>query len=116
MYTKGDTVTITRGKAKGQATILSEGPDDSGSYAVRTTAGEFAVVSDKAIKAPVESTIGEGKLAAELNTLVGDLQGADVARLEAFIQRLSGDMPGLAARISWPAEDANEIRRPYDAV
>lgn len=111
MYSIGDMVTITRGKAKGQAKILTE-IDKNLSYAVQTEDGKIAVVSDKAIKAPVESTIGEGKLAAELNTLVGDLQGADVARLEAFIQRLSGDMPGLAARITWPAEEAEpEIQR-----
>jgi hypothetical protein len=112
MYANGDTVTISRGKHRGPATVISEA-DSAGQYAVRTKDGLVTVVKADNLKAPMESTIGENKLAAEIQTAAQD--AADVVNasgvydvLQALVSRLSGDMPGLGARISWPAESAGE--------
>lgn len=108
MFNVGDKVTIRRGKGGSQvATVVAE-PDQDGQYAVRTDAGQLRLVKADNLKAPAESTIGEGRLAAEIQTAVGDMDVTTSAQdiLMALVSRLSGDMPGLAARISWPAESA----------
>ena len=104
MFQQGDKVTIRRGKGGSQAATIVTEADQDGHYAVRTDAGQLRLVKADNLKAPDESTIGEGRLAAELNTLIVDLDRADVGRaeVEAFVARISGDMPGLAARLSWP--------------
>lgn len=104
MFSEGDKVTITRGKAKGPATIVSSAAE-RGEYAVKTEDGALVVVKAESIKAPMESTIGEARLADEIQTLVQDLSGYDAdGQLQSFVSRLSAGMPGLGARISWPAE------------
>ena len=107
-YSINDTVTIARGKNRGPATIISEA-DTAGQYAVRTKDGLVTVVHGDNLKAPQEATIGENKLAAEIQTFVNDLDthgsGDPVTIAQALVSRLSGDLPGLGARISWPASE-----------
>jgi hypothetical protein len=106
MFNVGDKVTIKRGKGGSQvATVVAEA-DQDGQYAVRTDAGQLRLVKADNLKAPAESTIGEGRLAAEINTLVGDSHQDDMGAIRLFVLRLSAEMPGLAARIAWPAESA----------
>lgn len=105
MFNPGDTVTISRGKNRGPAEVVAHG--DNG-YAVKTQNGAIVVVNDDNLKAPVESTIGEGRLAAEIQTTAHD-ESDDPAVLDALaklVSRLSGDMPGLGARISWPMAES----------
>lgn len=112
MFNDGDTATISRGKYRGQkATIL--GPADNDQYPVKLSDGGYAVVNAGNLKAPAESTIGEGRLAAEINTMISDMyaDGQDTGWVRSFVSRLSGDMPGLGARISWPGQSADEIQR-----
>jgi hypothetical protein len=108
MYNEGDKVTISRGNYRGQeATII--GPAENEEYPVKLAAGGYAVIKASNLKAPQESTIGEGRLAQEIQTALNDLQpiGNGEGVLQALVSRLSGDMPGLGARISWPAESAD---------
>jgi hypothetical protein len=104
MFNPGDKVTIKRGKGGSREAEVMTPADASGQYAVKLPDGEMRLVKADNLKAPAESTIGEGKLAAEIQTAAGDspqiqeVQGA----LQALVSRLSGDMPGLGARISWP--------------
>lgn len=109
MFNEGDKATVTRGKAKGEVTILAAA--ENGQYAVRDANGGLHVVKADSIKAPAESTISEGDLAREINTLVQDAANADqdaMACVHPFVQRLASVMPGLGARIAWPAESASE--------
>jgi ribosomal protein L24 len=108
VFQVGDKVTVMRGKLKGgRAEILSPA-DPEGQYAVRMDTGALAVLNAVNLKAPAESTIGEAKLAAEISTLIGDLDAHNVRlddEVQAFVSRLSG------ARISWPVQSADEIQR-----
>lgn len=113
MFEVGSKVTVVRGKLKGAEVEILSPADPEGQYAIKVISTGLVAVSNAVnLKAPAEATIGEAKLAAEISTLVSDLYGYDADdRLQAFVSRLSGDMPGLGARVSWPAEDQNEIQR-----
>lgn len=106
MFSVGDKVTIRRGKGGSQEGTIKVAAQNGQEYGVETADGNLRVVKADNLKAPAESTIGEGRLAAEIQTAVTDTAFDDTAQdaLRALISRLSGDMPGLAARISWPAE------------
>lgn len=116
MFEVGTQITVTRGKNRGK-TAKTLGPADSGgNYAVQFEDGTYGLVNSTSLKAPAESTIGEAKLAAEIQTAAQDavhFQGETAAMdvITALVSRLSGDMPGLGARISWPAEGPNDIHR-----
>lgn len=102
MFSANDKVTISRGNHRGQeATIM--GPAEDGQYPVRLAKGGYAVIKDSNLKAPQESTIGEAKLAAEIQTAAQDESDSPAVlnALAKLVSRLSGDMPGLGARISW---------------
>jgi hypothetical protein len=113
MFNPGDKVTIKRGKGGSQEAEILTAADASGQYAVKLPDGSMRLVKADNLKAPVESTIGEGRLAAEIQTAIGDMDVTTSAQdiLQAFVSRLSREMPGLAARVSWPAESADEIQR-----
>jgi hypothetical protein len=109
MFSENDKVTVTRGKAKGEATIIAAA--ENGQYAVRGADGGLHIVKADSIKAPQESTIGEAKLAAEIQTLIADTDGQADTQLQGFVNRLQDVMPGLGARIAWPVQSADEIQR-----
>ena len=107
MFSEGDKVTVTRGKAKGEATIIAAA--ENGQYAVRGADGGLHIVKADSIKAPQESTIGEAKLAEEIQTLINDVDGHGVdAQVQGFVNRLQDVAPGLGARVAWPAQGASE--------
>jgi hypothetical protein len=107
-FNPGDKVTIRRGKNRGPAAIVEGSGDD---YAVKTDAGRLVIVKAENIKAPDESLIGEGRLAAEIQTAAqDDSDDPDVLdALTRLVSRLSVDMPGLGARISWPLSEGRIV-------
>lgn len=112
MFNQGDTVTISRGKFRGPATIVTGA--DNGEYAVKTQSGHLTIVKAENLKAPAESTVTESRLAAEIQTLSADESDSPEVQhaLAKLVSRLSGDMPGLGARISWPmVDEPDEIQR-----
>lgn len=104
MFETGNVATVMRGKLRGhEVEILGPAVDES--YPVKIKEGGYAVINAVNLKAPAEGTIGAGRLAAEIQTAVGDAQTQDArSTLAAFVSRLEADIPGLGGRISWPAE------------
>lgn len=107
-YTTGQTITVMRGKTRGQTAEVIGVDAPNKQYAVKYADGTYGVVNAVNVKTPTEDTIGEARLAAEIQTLAHDLAGdADSATgldlAKALVSRLSADLPGLGARISWPA-------------
>ena len=106
-HTVGQTVTVMRGKTRGQTAEVLGVDAEHQQYAVKYADGTFGVINAVNVKEPTEDTIGEARLAAEIQTAAQDIENdadpADV--LQAMVSRLSRDLPGLGARISWPAQD-----------
>jgi hypothetical protein len=114
MFDTGTKATITRGKYRGKVAEILSAADPEGQHAVKLEDGTVAVVNASNLKAPDEATISEAKLAAEIQTAAGDESDnpSVLNALAKLVSRLSGDMPGLGARISWPmAEGPDEIQR-----
>lgn len=106
MFEVGNKVTVLRGKERGKTAEILAPADPDGQYAVKLDSGQVAVLNGANLKAPAEATIGEAKLAAEIQTALGDIEVTSSAQdiLMALVSRLSRDMPGLGARVSWAAE------------
>jgi hypothetical protein len=105
-FTNGQTVTVMRGKTRGQTAEVIGVDTEHKTYAVKYADGTFGVINAVNVKAPTEDTIGEAKLAAEIQTLAADLAGSGFSdNVQALVSRLSSDLPGLGARISWPASE-----------
>jgi uncharacterized protein with FMN-binding domain len=105
-YTAGQTITVMRGKTRGQSAEVLAVDSERKAYAVKYPDGTLGVVNAVNVKAPTEATIGEAKLAAEISTLLSDVSDDGVAgQVQAFVSRLEADLPGLGGRISWPAAE-----------
>jgi hypothetical protein len=106
-FTTGQTITVMRGKTRGKVAEVIGVDAENKTYAVKYEDGTFGVINAVNVKVPTEATIGEAKLAAEIQTILNDSAGArgedTRSALQAFVSRLSADLPGLGARISWPA-------------
>ena len=105
MFEIGDKAAVMRGKDRGKSAEILAPADPEGKYAVKLDNGTVAVINAVNLKAPAEGTIGAGKLAAEIQTAVGDIEVTSSAQdiLMALVSRLEADIPGLGGRISWPA-------------
>jgi hypothetical protein len=102
-FAKGQTITVMRGRTRGAQAEVIDLDTENKTYAVRYADGTLGVINAVNVKAPTEDTIGEAKLAAEIQTLAADLAGSGYSdNIQAFVSRLSSDLPGLGARISWP--------------
>jgi hypothetical protein len=108
-FTTGQTITVMRGKTRGKTAEVIAVDTTNKTYAVRYADGTLGTVNAVNVKAPAEDTIVEAKLAAEIQTAVNDAGGdggwATIESLQALVSRLSSDLPGLGARISWPVSD-----------
>lgn len=65
-YKSGDTITISRGKLRGETGTVLDVDNDKQEYAVKTSAG-LRVVSFSAVKAPVEQTFTRSELETVLD-------------------------------------------------
>ncbi len=103
-FTAGQTITVMRGKTRGKTAEVIAVDTTNKTYAVRYADGTLGTINAVNVKAPTEDTIGEAKLAAEIQTAAQDLanDAAPEDVLQALVSRLSSDLPGLGARISWP--------------
>jgi hypothetical protein len=103
-YTAGQTITVMRGKTRGQSAEVLAVDSERQTYAVKYPDGTLGVVNAVNVKTPTEATIGEGKLAAEISTALADAGNDETYGILAhLVSRLSADLPGLGARVSWPA-------------
>jgi hypothetical protein len=104
-YTVGQSIVPARGKTRGKTAEVIGVDAEHKTYAVKYADGTFGVVNAVNVKAPTEDTIGEAKLAAEIQTAATDWNAGESGQdvLQALVSRLSADLPGLGARISWPA-------------
>jgi hypothetical protein len=97
----GDTVTIRRGKLKGQSgTVLKVG--GNGGVALEHTDGTISIQAMTNLRAPEEATIGAGALAEAFqeSAVVLVHERNALAALQHVANRLTNDLPGLT--IEWP--------------
>lgn len=114
MFEIGDKATVMRGKYRGRQAEILTTADTDGQYAVKLDNGVLDIQNATNLKAPAEGTVGAGKLAAEIQTAVNDLnnipgvgqQAQDV--LQALVSRLETEIPGLGGRISWPVDTSDD--------
>lgn len=105
-YTTGQTITVMRGKTRGKTAEVIGVDAPNRQYAVKYADGTYGVVNAVNVKTPSEDTIGEAKLAAEIQTAAGDFPQIQEVQdaLQSLVSRLSSDLPGLGARVSWPKQ------------
>lgn len=103
----GDTITIRRGKLKGQkATVEILQGDPATAYVVKLPDGTLSLETAANVKPEAQATITEGDLAAiistEANVGVGDF--------ESLVHALDAKLPGFAQRVGLPQWMAGDDR------
>lgn len=101
----GDTVTIRRGKRKGeQGTVkFVQGSPVATAYVVEFGESDVSLENAANVKAPEQSTITEGDLAAIVGTEAGV---AAPGAFDSLIHALDAKLPGFAIRVGLPVASA----------
>lgn len=88
-YEAGQTLTVMRGKTRGQSAEVIGVDSTNQSYAVKYVDGTFGVINAVNVKEPVEATIGAGKLAELVQATLDAHPAAEVTQLQDLLVRLN---------------------------
>lgn len=104
VYAAGDTITVMRGKTRGQTAQVLHTDETNKTYAVKYTDGSVGVVNHVNVKTPDEKTITATALAGLVQAAI-DADGGLDAQMADLIDRLTDAGLDTSSKVRMPAAE-----------
>jgi hypothetical protein len=107
VYAEGDTITVMRGKTRGQTAQVIGVDQTNKTYAVRYTDGTLGTINHVNVKTPDEKTITASALAGLIQATLEETseRGLD-PQMDRLISRLTDAGLDTSSKVRMPAESA----------